>query len=208
MVLLVDNSAWNFEYSQFVSGIESFLRAAGFCDSVSSMRVAVVMFGAQPNMVHSFNDGQTFTAVKTKLEQNPPSTSYDHNPQAAFDQVVTWTSPGGQLAPRTDARLIVAFFTTLGFYSYEDGTIAAANQLKTRSPNPATIFAYGVKYAIESNLQSVASDGYYAKAAEFDQFTATVTNAVANNPVLAITDDGRETNGDENNGGGREGGSK
>lgn len=193
MVVVVDNSGWNFDYSTFLEGVYAFLRAAYFCDTPNQMRVAIVMFSDTAQLVHTFTDTQTFSAVQSKLVSNaPPNPSnYQSLPSVAFNQISSLIGPGGQLAPRRE--LLVAFFTSIGAYGDINAATEAANRLKADS----TIFALGANYALESDLDAFASQPAYAsKAGTFAEFASTVADVGSGVPMFKIDDEEEPEEGD------------
>jgi hypothetical protein len=183
MVLVVDNSGWNFEYSTFLEGVYAFLRAAYFCDGPSQMRVAIVMFSDQSQLVHTFTDTQTFSAVQNKLVNNAPNPNpnpnYQSIPSVAFNQVAQLIGPGGQLAPR--GELVIAFFTSIGAYADSQAASVAATRLKADS----TVFAFGANYAVEDDLRAFASEMAYAsKAGTFAEFATKVSDVGSGVPLF------------------------
>jgi len=187
LVLLVDNSAWVFDYENFQGAIRAFLASAGYCDGSSGMRVALALIGDTTRVAYSFTDAQGFSQITAALAQNEPANeNYGFNAEVAFSTVKTLTSRGGQLAPRPNARLVVALFTSFGFYQQKNNAIAQATELKTRQQNPATVFAFGANYADVNDLQGVATEdangnSYSAFVQDFGQFSNVVATSVADN---------------------------
>lgn len=151
IVLVIDNSAWSSRYAESLDGAREFLRAAGYCNGQSNIRVAIVFFNIDYATPMTFNDAQGWSYADNVLSNSFVSREYGNNPQLAFNSVYREL-----LNDRRDgAKFVVAFFTSFGLYGNKVAMLEEADNLKNSG---VEIFAFGYEYAMVDELGLIQSN--------------------------------------------------